>query len=138
MTCAEAARGGHLEVLQWVRAQGCPWDEGTCCEASKGGHLEVLQWAREQGCPWDEDTCWGAFEGGHLEVLQWAQEQGCPWDWGRLVSACAWQKAVPTVLEVLQWARVHGCPENILKAVLEIRAEHDPVGVVLLEENLFL
>jgi hypothetical protein len=26
-----AARGGHLEVLQWARANGCPWDEWTCC-----------------------------------------------------------------------------------------------------------
>ena len=28
--CA-AAEGGHLEVLQWARANGCPWDEWTTC-----------------------------------------------------------------------------------------------------------
>ena len=26
-TCWAAAIGGHLEVLQWARANGCPWDE---------------------------------------------------------------------------------------------------------------
>ncbi len=47
----EAAREGHLEVLQWARDQGCPWDKWTCASATQGGHLEVLQWAIEQGCP---------------------------------------------------------------------------------------
>jgi len=30
-------------VLQWARANGCPWDEDTCTSAAQGGHLEVLQ-----------------------------------------------------------------------------------------------
>jgi hypothetical protein len=25
-----AAMFGHLEVLKWARANGCPWDEETC------------------------------------------------------------------------------------------------------------
>ena len=35
--------GGHLDVLQWLRANGCPWDGYTCRGAAQGGHLEVLQ-----------------------------------------------------------------------------------------------
>ena len=46
-----AAMEGHLEVLQWAHANGCPWDAGTCMFAAKGGHLKVLQWARANGCP---------------------------------------------------------------------------------------
>ena len=38
-----------LAVLQWVRANGGPWDEETCANAAWGGHLDVLQWARENG-----------------------------------------------------------------------------------------
>ena len=53
----DAAEGGHLEVLQWARANGAPWDEWTCAGAAEGGHLEVLQWARANGAPWDERTC---------------------------------------------------------------------------------
>jgi hypothetical protein len=39
--------GWHLEVLQWARESGCPWDEKTCAQAALGGHLEVLQCAHE-------------------------------------------------------------------------------------------
>ena len=53
--CHDFAGGGHLEVLQWARAHGCPWDSQTCYYAAENGHLEVLQWARAQGCP-DEDS----------------------------------------------------------------------------------
>ena len=67
-------------MLQWARQNGCPWDEDTCAQAAEGGHLEVLQWARQNGCPWDEYTCAEAAGGGHLEVLQWARQNGCPWD----------------------------------------------------------
>jgi hypothetical protein len=50
MACAAAAQHGHLEVLQWVRANGCDWDIGMCAAAAEGGHLEVLQWACANGC----------------------------------------------------------------------------------------
>ncbi len=29
-------------MLQWARAQGCPWDEWTCAAAAGMGHMEVL------------------------------------------------------------------------------------------------
>lgn len=29
--CTNAASGGHLEVLQWLRAKGCEWDSFTTC-----------------------------------------------------------------------------------------------------------
>ena len=65
---------------EWARQPPrCEWDEETCEAAAKGGHLEVLQWARQNGCPWNELTC-SAAAGGHLDVLQWAHENGCPWD----------------------------------------------------------
>ncbi len=99
--------GGHLEVLQWARSQGCPWDEDTCAHAARGGHLEVLEWAREQGCPWDEWTCAYAARGGHLEVLKWARSHGCMWDEWTCIEA-----ARGGHLEVLEWARSHGCPWN--------------------------
>jgi hypothetical protein len=53
--CAYAAKGGHLEVLKWVRENDFWWSEWTCACAAEGGHLEVLKWARENDCPWDED-----------------------------------------------------------------------------------
>merc|ERR1711904_264377 len=46
---AWAAENGHLKVLQWARANGCPWDKWTCSKAALKGHLEVLKWARAKG-----------------------------------------------------------------------------------------
>ena len=51
-----AAWGGHLEVLQWARANGCPWDERTCKRAAEGGHLKLLQWAISNGCPYNKEN----------------------------------------------------------------------------------
>ena len=51
-----AAYNGHLAVLQWARAQGCPWDENTCSSAGENGLLAILEWAQVQGCPCDQET----------------------------------------------------------------------------------
>jgi hypothetical protein len=76
--CSWSAGNGHMEVLQWARANGSPWDEWTCTKAARNGHLEVLKWARANGCPWNESTCSYAVMNGHLEVLRWARANGCP------------------------------------------------------------
>lgn len=129
-----AARGGHIDVLRWLRGRGCPWDEQTCEQAAAGGHLSLLQWARARGCPWNEWTCEAAAAGGHLDVLQWARARGCPWNrctffaaarHGDLVvldflrrEACPWDAwtcagaAQGGHLHVLKWLRRHGCPWN--------------------------
>ena len=51
-----AAWGGQLAVLQWARAEGCPWDKRTCSNAKESGHLAVLQWAQAKGCPCDANN----------------------------------------------------------------------------------
>ena len=99
-----AAIGGHLEVLQWVRANGCPWDERTCWGAAEGGHLEVLQWARANGCPWSGETCEFAAKGGDVEVLRWACANGCPYGEKELYIAA--QNGHEAVVQVL---KVGGC-----------------------------
>ena len=80
LLCKGAAARGDVEMLKWLRAKGCPWDEGTCAAAAYGGHLEVLKWLRAGGCPWDNWTCAYAAEGGNLEVPKWLRAEGCPWD----------------------------------------------------------
>jgi len=61
-TIVAAAHCGHLAVLQWARANGCPWDEEQTCRAAvNGGHLELLQWARANGCPFGALTQWDAL-----------------------------------------------------------------------------
>jgi hypothetical protein len=76
--CDYSAKGDYLEMLQWARANGCPWNEDTCSNAAGAGHLHVLQWVRANGCPWNERTCVNAAWGKHFEVLQWTRANGCP------------------------------------------------------------
>ena len=49
--CEKAAARGDVEVLKWLRAEGCPWGETVCANAADGGHLEVLKWLWAEGCP---------------------------------------------------------------------------------------
>lgn len=104
-TSAAAAGCGHLEVLQWAHANGCPWDEYACVNAAAGGYLEVLQWLRANGCDWDEKTCEAAAAGGNFELLKWAHANGCAWDEMTCTNA-----AKSGNLEILQWAVANGCP----------------------------
>ena len=104
-TCGWAAFGGHLELVKWLRANGCRWGVRTSAYAARGGQLEVLQWMRAQACPWNRHVCYNAARNGHLEVLRWARSQGCPWN-----------EEAPRVaaskghLEVLKWLIKKRCP----------------------------
>jgi hypothetical protein len=69
-TSYEAAEGGHLEVLKFLREDGCPWSKTICRYAASNGHLHVLKWLRENECPWDWSTCYGAAKYGHFEALR--------------------------------------------------------------------
>lgn len=41
-----------LVVLQWLRANGCPWDTTTLLAAAiEGNDIVTLQWAEANGCP---------------------------------------------------------------------------------------
>jgi hypothetical protein len=68
-----AARGGHLEVLRWLRAAarasvgGAEWEPLPLCGPRRQWELLVSEW--DQMCP-------AAAKGGHLAVLQWLQANG--------------------------------------------------------------
>ena len=105
--CWRMALNGNLELLEFLRGKGCPWDERTCSNAALNGHLECLKYAHENGCPWDERTCSNAAKYGHLECLKYAHENGCPWD----ERTCS-KAAKYGFNECLEYAREHGCPSD--------------------------
>jgi hypothetical protein len=43
-----AEKGGHLEVLKWVRENGCRWDEYTRRIAASMGYFEAASEAEEE------------------------------------------------------------------------------------------
>ena len=66
----EAAASGNLELVRWLRAEGCPWNRWTCSYAVNKGHVEVLSWVRENGAPWDAFTRdKAAVELGYMDDL---------------------------------------------------------------------
>ena len=77
---ATAARGGNLELVRWLRGEGCSWNAMTCSMAAANRRPQVLQWLRTKGCPWNYYTCYMAVHYGHVEVLRWIRENGCEWD----------------------------------------------------------
>ena len=38
-----AAFGGNLSCLQYLREKKCEWNEVTCAQAALGGHLDILR-----------------------------------------------------------------------------------------------
>ena len=74
--CSKMAEKGNLELLQFLRENGCPWDERTCAWAAENGHLECLKYVHENGCPWGIGTSANAANYGHLKCLKYAHEKG--------------------------------------------------------------
>ena len=47
-----AVGSGNLELVKWLRGEGCDWNVVACALAAENGQLEVLRWLRVNGCPW--------------------------------------------------------------------------------------
>ena len=62
----------------WLRDNGCEWNADVCAEAARGGHIDVLKWAHRNGCPADERVGECAAETGKLEMLLWVLENKLP------------------------------------------------------------
>jgi hypothetical protein len=54
----EAASACHLHVVKFLHARNCcEFTEKACVYAIYGGSLEILQWLRANGCPWNKKRC---------------------------------------------------------------------------------
>jgi len=78
----EAARGGHLHILEWFKEKGhiLLFNENVLLSAVRGNHLHILRWLREQGCSFGAHTFVYAAFSGNLKILEWLSDEGCPWD----------------------------------------------------------
>jgi hypothetical protein len=102
--CASAARNGHFELLQWLHANGCPWNESATAAAAKGGHFEILKWLVHNGCPMQNTiTSSAAVMSGRLEILIWLHNNGCP----KSQRDCIYIAAEYGHLHILEWLWNH-------------------------------
>lgn len=72
-----AARYGNIGVLQWYDHNGYNLKQHVrlCGEAAFGGHLEVLKFLRSKGCEYG-DTAKFAKRSGNIRLLVWARLNG--------------------------------------------------------------
>jgi hypothetical protein len=70
-----------LEGLQWAIDAGAPPDEYACRYAACKGRRDVIELLRAHGCPWGDACCWAARK-GHWGLVRWmrAQDPPAPWD----------------------------------------------------------
>jgi hypothetical protein len=130
-----AGHGRSIEVLKWLRANGCEYTGWEMVEPFETGCLDVLQWLRADGCPWEPGRRLGSFglmraaAHGQLAALVWARAEGCPWDPHTCNAA-----AKNGHLDVLQRAHANGCPwdQDMYKAASDRYDEVDDDSILRL------
>ena len=73
-----AALTGNLEMLKFLRQNGCVWNSRTCTAAAHNGSLECLKYAHFNGCPWDEHTLCEAARNNNIDCIKYAISNQCP------------------------------------------------------------
>ena len=121
-----AVRGGHKDLLLWLKEQGCPISTSLPEDAAKSKNLELLKWLRRFGnrlvytfppprhgqrwMSWGTGVWNGAAASGHIPTLEWLSKQVGSY-WGR--DTCAYA-ALHNHKDAILW--LHGqnppCPWN--------------------------
>jgi hypothetical protein len=138
--CSCAAAENRLDLLQWLRSRGCPWDvDGMLAVMSRYGKLNrraMLEWLQSRTRPWTGEEksslLWAAVQSRSYPDAEWLREQGAAWpnsfipviNWVRwtqpmvkyaLAHGAAWgdwdcQTLLPEAVEQ------HMCPRNQQRA----------------------
>ncbi|PNH05989.1 Ankyrin repeat domain-containing protein [Tetrabaena socialis] len=76
-----ATQSGSVELLGWLHAHGCPWDQSVFSAAAELGSEEVVEWLAKRGCPMGErgTPYLRALCNGDLSMLRCLRRLGCPW-----------------------------------------------------------
>ena len=80
-TSAQAAKEGHIHILEWLATQFCDTSR-VVSTAATNGQLGVIQWAMKNifFCgPGPIEAPTNAAASGHLECLKWMIEHGVKW-----------------------------------------------------------
>jgi hypothetical protein len=108
-----AAERGDLVMLQWLRANECPWGSSAtsysfaevAIHAAKGHSMEVFLWLQQQGNVFTEPIMSRAASHGAEAIVKWLHAHGCPWSDEVLRSA-----AYCPNIGLLKWLHQADCP----------------------------
>lgn len=104
--CQNAARGGQLETLKWLRERNYPWDHKTTLEAARSRHEEIVKWSIENGCEHNSSVFAMAVETCTLDLVKWLWEKNYPVDLTNSVArSCQGAK-----IETANWLISQGLP----------------------------
>jgi hypothetical protein len=100
--CAALVRGGHLDLLQWVRSHNrpCPWGWQAGWEAFKRGDTKMLEWLAAHEFDPKKELALGMKEEVASDTGEDDDGDCPPEDEGDLEYAGD--------LELLKWMRMHG------------------------------
>lgn len=79
LTIMYAAQYNRRDVLEWLYtdlAHLYTMDARAAWAAARNGHLELLQWMRARGCPWDYEAGIAAAQMNNVHVLRWMAANG--------------------------------------------------------------
>jgi len=106
-TTRAAAASGDVELMQYLRSQGCAWDFKTMSEAARHQDLDMLDWCFRRQCPINRVDLI-ATAASHLRIVQWCYDNGITGDESTYVRA-AHEKDAAAVIRFL-WSK--GCPAD--------------------------
>eukprot|EP00953_Heterococcus_sp_UTEX-ZZ885_P022286 12337-Heterococcus_DN1.PRE.1 len=116
--CSDAALGGHLEALKYLRSEECSWFAPSIAgHAASSGNLEMVQWVlQHEGVVLDASTMAGAAEGGSIAICEYLLTKQCP------IDATACTAAVSGRHEAaLRWLYKHECPMDATACTAAVR-----------------
>jgi hypothetical protein len=104
-----------LRVLQWARANGCPWDVSIVLQfAGAGGGVEVLEWLQQHcGRVWTaaEMTAmlYEACSFNALDEAKWLRERGAEWPSSFYSYDKEEKSMISWSVRAVKWALANGC-----------------------------
>ncbi|GLC40937.1 hypothetical protein PLESTB_000964800 [Pleodorina starrii] len=139
----EAAVGGRVEMLEWMRAQGCSFrGESNFAAAASYGNVALLERLAGWGCPLEAargGTYARASYNGDLATLRCLRRLGCPWGPTRegVFTRAVWSASDPSgllgcsPLAALRWLLEEGRPVDWEEARRRAEGRRDPEAVAV-------
>lgn len=111
-----AARGGHLETVQFLHQAGCKLSDQVCHNAAASNNYELVQWLVNNNCPISTRACEKAAKNNNLPMLQLLRQHGHTMS----AQVCAYAIEHDNYV-MLYWATRMGCPRDSDSWVAAIR-----------------